>query len=160
LEVRRLCGPKRGRGPSGQSVCEKLMTCSVLVVEDEIFVAIEIEHVVSELGYRPVGIAADRQTAIDLARDAEIALVDLNLRDGPTGPEIGRALAEGGVTVLFLTANPSQLGDGIPGTLGVLPKPADDEELRQAVAFAVAHRMQMEAKPPQRLRLFADKSAG
>lgn len=132
------------------------MACKVLVVEDEIFVAIEIESVVEELGYHPVGIAADRQTAFDLARDAEVALIDLNLRDGPTGPDIGRTLAnELGITVLFMTANPSQLGESVPGTLGVMPKPVMDDELRQAVAYAVAARRKSPAIPPARLRLFA-----
>lgn len=126
----------------------------VLVVEDEIFVAIEIEHVVRELGHTPVGIAADRNSALELARSADLAIVDLNLRDGPTGPEIGRVLAEDGVTVLFMTANPSQLGEGIPGTLGVIPKPVGDEELRDVVSFAVCHRLNEVGHPPPRLRLF------
>lgn len=133
------------------------MSCRILVVEDEIFVAIEIEHVVSQLGHRPIGIAADSRKALELADDAEIALVDLNLRDGPTGPAIGRMLAEKhGVTVLFVTANPAQLGDGIPGTLGVIPKPVNDDEMRQAVSFAVAHRQRAQAMPPPSLRLFGE----
>ena len=131
------------------------MACNVLVVEDEIFVAIEIENAVEELGYRPIGIAADAQTALRLGRDAEVAIIDLNLRDGPTGCQIGRELAEAhGVTVLFMTANPSQLGDGIPGTLGVISKPVMDDELKQAVAYAVAHRQRAVSPPPPRLRLF------
>lgn len=131
----------------------------VLVVEDEIFVAIEIEHVVKELGHRPVGIAADRETALQLAAATDLAIVDLNLRDGPTGPGIGKALADEGVTVLFMTANPSQLGEGIPGTLGVIPKPVADEELRDALSFAVSHRLNEKGKPPPRLRLFAELGA-
>jgi len=132
------------------------MSCRILVVEDEIFVAIEIEHVVSQLGHRPVGIAADSRKAEELAAQAEIALVDLNLRDGPTGPEIGRMLAEKhGVTVVFVTANPSQLGDGVPGTLGVIPKPVNDDQMREAVSFAVAHRSRQHAAPPASMRLFA-----
>ncbi len=130
------------------------------MVEDEIFVAIEIEHVVSQLGYLPVGIAADTQKAVELGSMAEVALVDLNLRDGPTGPAIGRLLAEKhGVTVLFVTANPAQLGDGIPGTLGVIPKPVNDDEMRQAVSFAVAHRRREAAMPPPTLRLFANQNS-
>ncbi len=132
------------------------MNCKILVVEDEIFVAVEIENVVSELGHYPVGIAADAAMAYSFAPSAEVALVDLNLRDGPTGPEIGRALAEKfGVSVVFITANPSQLGDGIPGTLGVLTKPVRDDDLREAVTYAVAHRRRMPADPPAGLRLFA-----
>jgi DNA-binding NarL/FixJ family response regulator len=132
------------------------MTCKILVVEDEIFVATEIEYVVSELGYQPIGIAADKVSAFDLAPLADIALVDLNLRDGPTGVEIGRLLAEQhGVTVLFMTANPSMLGDGVPGTVGVLPKPVGEDELIKAVNYAVAKRFAREAEAPARMTLFS-----
>lgn len=131
------------------------MACNVLVVEDEIFVAIEIEHVVQELGHSAVGIAADRRAAMELAHKAHVALVDLNLLDGPTGPEIGRALAEKyGITVLFMTANPSQLGAGVPGTLGVLSKPVGDDELKQAIHYATACHHKTVAKPPLRMKLF------
>jgi two-component system, response regulator PdtaR len=129
--------------------------CRILVVEDEIFVAVEIESVVAELGYEPVGIAADRKTALGLGERAEVAIVDLNLRDGPTGPSIGQALAESGVTVMFITANPAQLGDGIPGTVGVMPKPVMDEELREAVEFIVAMRHNRPGQPPAALHLFS-----
>jgi CheY-like chemotaxis protein len=131
------------------------MSYRILVVEDEIFVAAEIEQVIAELGHEPVGIAADRRTALNLAADTDIALVDLNLQDGPTGIGIGRILAQThGVTVLFMTANPAQLGDGIAGTLGVLPKPVTDRELKQALDFVVAHRRDGDANPPRRLQLF------
>lgn len=128
--------------------------CRILVVEDEIFVAVEIESVVAELGYQPIGIAADSPTALGLGEEAEVAIIDLNLRDGPTGSSIGRALAERGVTVMFLTANPSQLGSGVPGTVGVLAKPVPDEELREAVRFAVARHHKHAATPPAGLQLF------
>ena len=131
------------------------MSYRILVVEDEIFVAAEIEQVIAELGHEPVGIAADRRTALNLASETDIALVDLNLQDGPTGIGIGRILAQThGVTVLFMTANPAQLGDGIPGTLGVLPKPVSDRELKQALDFVVAHRRDGDGRPPRRLQLF------
>lgn len=133
------------------------MTCRVLVVEDEIFVAIEVESVVREMGHVPAGIAADSRDAMELAREADIALVDLNLRDGPTGLAVGRSLARRGLTVMYMTANPSQLGDGVPGTLGVLPKPVNDNELKSAIRFVAAvHRRDhpLPVQPPRRLRLF------
>lgn len=132
------------------------MTCRILIVEDEIFVAAEIEQVITDLGHTPVGIAADQRAALALAGKADVALVDLNLRDGPTGISIGRILAQThGVTVVFMTANPSQLGDGVPGTLGVLAKPAADAELKETLNFAVARRHAQAARPPQRLQLFS-----
>ncbi|SEP75570.1 CheY chemotaxis protein or a CheY-like REC (receiver) domain [Devosia sp. YR412] len=127
----------------------------ILVVEDEIFVATEIEHVIEEMGFNPIGIASDERSALALASEAEVALVDLNLRDGATGIGIGRILAQThGVTVVYMTANPSQLGEGVPGTVGVLAKPVSEQELRAAVAYAVARRSAAEAEPPRRLQLF------
>ncbi|MCR6673194.1 response regulator [Devosia ginsengisoli] len=138
------------------------MKRKILVVEDEIFVATEIEHVIEEMGFTAVGIAADERSALSLAAQADVALVDLNLQDGPTGIRIGHILAQAhGVTVLFMTANPSQLGDGVPGTVGVLPKPVTDRDLRAAVAYAVARHDATEATPPPRLKLFnGQKVAG
>ena len=131
------------------------MTRRILVVEDEIFVATEIEHVIGEMGFDAVGIAADERSALALADDIDVALVDLNLSDGPTGMRVGATLAQThGVTVLFMTANPSQLGDGVAGTLGVLPKPVTDRDLRAALTYAVARRDEAEAEPPPRLQLF------
>ena len=130
------------------------------MVEDEIFVATEIEHVIEEMGFEPIGIAADERSALAFASDADIALVDLNLQDGPTGIGIGRILAQThGVTVVYMTANPSQLGEGVPGTVGVLPKPVTDQDLRAAVNYAVARREAAEATPPKRLKLFDWPSA-
>jgi DNA-binding response OmpR family regulator len=131
------------------------MSRKILVVEDEIFVATEIQYVIEEMGFTPIGIAPDERSALSLAAQADVALVDLNLQDGPTGIRIGHILAQThGVTVLFMTANPSQLGDGVPGTVGVLPKPVTDRDLRAAVAYAVARRDAAEATPPARLQLF------
>ena len=135
------------------------MTCRVLVVEDEIFVAMEIENVLIELGHEPVGIAPDSRKALELAPKADMALVDLNLIDGPTGLDVGRNLARQGVTVLFMTANPAQVGEGIPGALGVIAKPVMDWELRQALAFAAAvHEENDNVPPPERLTLFQGRA--
>ncbi|WDR06350.1 response regulator [Devosia rhodophyticola] len=131
------------------------MSCRILVVEDEIFVAAEIEHVVTEMGHTAVGVVANKQSALALGPETDIALVDLNLEDGPTGIAVGRILAQiHGVTVLFMTANPSQLGKGVSGTLGVLAKPVGGKELKQAVEYAVAQHEKKKATPPRRLQLF------
>ena len=73
---------------------------------------------------------------------------------GGDGSGIGRDLAERGITVLFMTANPEQLGNGVPGTLGVLTKPVADAELRQAIRFAVSRREKERHAPPRSLQLF------
>lgn len=133
------------------------MSCKVLLVEDEILVAMEFENLLLDLGHEPVGIAADSRQALALANEAEVAFVDLNLIDGPTGAELGRALAGCGVTVVYMTANPEQLGQGVAGTVGVIAKPADNAELRQVIDYAIAvrHKAEATARPPRRLKLFS-----
>lgn len=131
----------------------------ILIVEDEMLVAFAVEMVLEDLGHRVVGIAPDLTTAMALAEQPiELALVDLNLRDGLTGPEIGRRLCDlGGVAVLFVTANPRILGEGIAGAIGVLTKPADEGAVRAAVDYALRVIRDDEAgEPPAALKLFAE----
>lgn len=100
------------------------MSKKVLIVEDEIFVALEIEQIVEDAGFAVSAIAADRESALIAANDCDIALVDLNLRDGPTGPGIGLELAaQYGVQVIYVTANPAQIGAAAQAALGVITKP-------------------------------------
>jgi len=128
------------------------MADSILIVEDEMLVALEMESILEERGYEVIGIASDLEGALAFAdRNVDLALVDLNLRDGLTGPEIGRRLAnEHRAKVLFVTANPRILGDGIAGTIGVLTKPTNESSLMSAVEFALSRS----AKAPPSLRCF------
>ena len=130
------------------------MTKKVLIVEDEIFVALEVEHIVNGLGHSVVGIAPDRRQAMTLCRDAEIALVDVNLRDGQTGGIIGRELATRGMTVIFMTANPAVLGEGVEGTVGVLTKPCSHRAVGAAIAYATRRGGQDNLPPPEGFRVF------
>ena len=130
--------------------------CRVLIVEDQLLIALDLESLVdgSNAGVSVVGMASDMDYAMSFMRETDIAFVDVNLSDGPTGPEIGRRLAEAGVTVIFMTGNPEQLGDGVPGTLGVLTKPVSGESVQQALDFAVAKRERRLAVVPRLMRTF------
>ena len=136
------------------------MTARILIIEDEMLVAMELQAILEDLGYEVVGIAADAAATWPLlANRPSLALVDLNLRDGPTGAEIARRLArEHDVKVLFMTANPRLLGDGIAGFVGVLSKPCDENEVSAALAYALRGSDE-EAVPPPALRLFAGGDA-
>jgi len=118
-------------------------------------VALELRSILQDLGYDVIGIAPDLPTARGyFAQDIDLALVDLNLRDGLTGPEIGATLGSNGVTVLFVTANPRLLGEGVAGAIGVITKPTDEDMVRSAVIYALAVRQGQPAKAPPYLRLF------
>jgi CheY-like chemotaxis protein len=112
------------------------MTNTALIVEDEIFVALDLERILTDAGYAVVAIAADREGAIAAAPQCSFAFVDINLRDGPTGPEIAERIArEHNVKVVFVTANPSQIGAD-SSALGYIRKPFRESAILAAAAMA------------------------
>jgi len=111
---------------------------TALIVEDEIFVALDLERILIDAGYAVKAIAADKLGALDAAENCSFALVDINLRDGPTGPDLARTLAEQfGVKVVFVTANPSQIVHST-GALGYVRKPFSESAILCAAAAATA----------------------
>lgn len=134
------------------------MTARILIIEDEALVAMELRFVLEDLGHEVIAMAADARTArkaVDAA-EVDLALVDIHLSDGPTGIELGRELAQDqGVTVLYMTANPGMLGQGVAGTIGVLSKPTDERAVQTAVDYALRRRngQPIDYAPPE-LRLF------
>jgi DNA-binding response OmpR family regulator len=138
------------------------MSARILIVEDEVLIALEIEAIVEDLGYEPVGIAPDAAEALRLAANGvDIALVDLHLRDGLTGPQIGKLLSEQhGASVVFVTANPRVLGDGVPGTIGVVEKPTDERAIGAAIDYAVSLRHGRDMPPPPILKTFGQSLGG
>lgn len=134
------------------------MSARILIIEDEALVAMELRFVLEDLGHDVVGTVADARTARQMVQETEIdlALVDIHLSDGPTGIELGRELGqEQGVTVLFMTANPGMVRNGVAGTIGVLSKPTDERAVQTAVDYALGRRSgrPVEYAPPE-LQLF------
>lgn len=134
------------------------MTARILIIEDEALVAMELRFVLEDLGHEVVGTVADANSARALAAetDIDLALVDIHLSDGPTGVALGRELGQDlGVTVLFMTANPGMVREGVAGTVGVLSKPSDERAVQTAVDYALGRRAgrPVEFAPPE-LQLF------
>ena len=131
------------------------MTARILIVEDEMLVAFELESILEDLGHHAVGIVPDLETAEDYFDEViDLALVDLNLRDGLTGPQIGERLGANGVTVVFITANPGLLQGGVAGAIGVITKPTDERTVKAAVDYALGVREGRSVNPPVALKLF------
>ena len=132
------------------------MSSRVLLVEDELLIALDLQDTLEDDGHEVVGIARNMETALSLVGNASVALVDLNLVDGRTGPEIGRRLAsEHGVTVVYLTGNPEQLNGGVEGTVGVLRKPCSPDTVLAVLEFVrhdAERRKSLDA--PKALTLF------
>ncbi|MBB3463066.1 DNA-binding NtrC family response regulator [Rhizobium sp. BK377] len=128
----------------------------VLIVEDEPLIALDLEMTIEEMGVHVAGLAADREAALRLAPLANIAFVDVNLSDGATGPEIGQKLAEDhGISVVFMTANPEVVADGVRGALGVVQKPVMPRVVEQLLKYVAARRAGILAVVPPPMMVFA-----
>ncbi|MGY6706695.1 MAG: response regulator [Rhizobiaceae bacterium] len=109
----------------------------VLLVEDEALIALDVEGRILEQRHEVVGIAADAAEALALAQSQEIdlAFVDLNLRDGLTGPEIAKVLANVyQIPVIYVTASWSELTSG-HGAVGLIPKPIAQGAVEETLAY-------------------------
>jgi CheY-like chemotaxis protein len=110
---------------------------NILIVEDEPFIALDIESVIHALRHTVLGIADTKAGALELARrpGCDGALIDVRLRDGFTGPEIGEFLRqELKIPFAFLTGNAEQLPVGNCGAVSVVQKPFTQAQIAEVLA--------------------------
>lgn len=116
-------------------------TGKILIVEDEFLVALQLEDILTEAGHSVIGIVPDQAAAQEVRDTPQIALVDLNLRDGPSGPGIAEYLSRSfGTTIIYVTANPGQIGQPAPTAIGVVQKPFSPQAIVGAVAMALGRQ--------------------
>lgn len=84
------------------------MGLEVLVVEDQVLIAIHLQDLVEEAGYQVVAIAHDGAGALAAAASQRpaIAIMDLRLANGASGIDVARQLFDmHGTRCLFISAN-------------------------------------------------------
>jgi CheY-like chemotaxis protein len=109
----------------------------ILVVEDDIMVALDAAEILQGAGYNVIGVADDFEEAmrVDAVRPPDLALVDLHLMSGYSGVAVAAALGKRGIACLFVTGSaPDRAAEAY--ALGCLLKPFDDRSLVQAVGAA------------------------
>lgn len=128
----------------------------ILIVEDNLILAQDMRDIVSGLGYETSGLAESFETARLLAPFSTIALVDVNLSDGATGPRIGQYLAtEFGMSVVMVTANPQAIQSGLSNVIGVISKPVDPTIVGNVLNYIRAIREGRVAHAPSGIRLLS-----
>lgn len=118
------------------------MGLEVLIVEDQVLIAIHLQDLVEEAGHRVAAIAHDGAGAMaDAARHRPaFAIMDIRLAHGVSGLDVARQLYdEHGIRCLFVSANidetvRSRVADLKP--LGFLGKPFLAAEVIAAVRGA------------------------
>ena len=109
----------------------------ILVVEDEMLVAMNIEDMLLSLGHEIAGIAGRLAPALALAREGEfdVAMLDVNLAGEPSFP-VADALRERGIPFVFATGYGREgLRDDYRGA-PVLQKPFRSRDLEEALTAA------------------------
>lgn len=107
----------------------------VLVIEDEMMIAMLLEDMLADLGHQVVGVAGRLDVALELARDADadLAILDVDL-GGESSFPVAEVLTSRGLPFLFAT------GYGSGGVMQpfintpTLTKPFEMNDLSRALA--------------------------
>lgn len=111
----------------------------VLLVEDEMMIAMMLEDMLSDLGHQIVGVAMRLPQAMELAKtaDIDIAILDINL-DGRKSFPAAQVLRDRGVKLIFAS------GYGSPGLEApflddvIVKKPFEVSDIRAAMRRVLA----------------------
>jgi CheY-like chemotaxis protein len=107
----------------------------ILIIEDEVLVAMHLEDLLTEMGHQVVGSATRLNEAIKIAQedDIDFAVLDVNLAGTPSYP-VADILRERGIPFVFTTGYGSEgVADGYRNE-PTLQKPYAPEDLGRAIA--------------------------
>jgi DNA-directed RNA polymerase specialized sigma24 family protein len=99
---------------AGRELAAEIAT-DVLIIEDEALIAMDLEHLVEELGHRVVGVARTHSKAVSIAKALPpgLILADIHLADNSSGLDaVNELLRTFEVPVIFITAYPERFLTG------------------------------------------------
>ncbi|AYD05208.1 response regulator [Neorhizobium sp. NCHU2750] len=135
----------------------------VMIVEDEMLLAMELESEVEMAGHQVTGLAMNSEQArreMETGRP-DFAFVDIHLQDGPTGIDVGRNLAKMGIPYVFVSGNIKKIPADFAGALGAIEKPYTMNGMKNALTYISSIVAGDEsAEPPASLVLADDVMAG
>ncbi len=115
----------------------------ILVVEDEVIIAMDIAMQLRELGHQPIGHATRGEQAIALAQEhrPDLVLMDVHLGSAMDGITCAAAIrTQSGAEIVFLSAfdtSDNRARAQAVGPLGYITKPFDTAELGSVIALTV-----------------------
>ena len=99
---------------AGRELAAEIAT-DVLIIEDETFIAMDLESLVRNLGHNVIGVARTHTDAVALAKSKRpgLILADIQLADGSSGLDaVNELLKTFEVPVVFITAYPERFLTG------------------------------------------------
>ena len=125
---------------SGKELAAEIAT-DVLIIEDETFIALDLESLVENLGHNVIGVARTHTEAVTLAKAKRpgLILADIQLADGSSGLEaVNEILTKFDVPIIFITAYPERLLTGErPEPAFLITKPFQPDIVRATVSQAL-----------------------
>lgn len=120
--------------PDQTSATSDMNAVRVLIVEDEILVAMLLEDMLKDLGYAVVGMASRVEAALSLIASTELdlAILDINLAGQKSFP-VAEVLEKKNIPFIFATGYGQQGLEGKYVSRTVLTKPFRSRDLEQAL---------------------------
>ena len=113
----------------------------LMIIEDEPFIAMDLEQLVESLGHEVVGIARTRAEAVELYEREKPAMVlaDIQLADGSSGIDAVNDIFKNDIIpVIFITAFPERLLTGDrPEPTFLVSKPFNPDMVRALISQAL-----------------------
>jgi DNA-binding response OmpR family regulator len=131
----------------------------LLIVEDQILLAMVLKDELEDGGYRVLELAVGHQEALGFAREVkpDLALVNIQLADGDDGVALARDLKALGIPVLFISGQPDRARLAKAVGIASFPKPYSPADMVEAVGYLFRHEHGDESRPgPARLEMFAN----
>ncbi len=136
---------------SGRELAAEIAT-EVLIIEDETFIAMDLEGLVESLGHKVLGVARTHSQAVSLAKAKQpgLILADIQLADGSSGLDaVNELLKTFEVPVIFITAYPERFLTGErPEPAFLIAKPFQPATVSAVISQALF--FERKARRPER----------
>jgi CheY-like chemotaxis protein len=125
---------------AGKEIADQIRT-DVLIIEDEPFIALDLQSLVEEQGHRVVDVARTHREAVEAVgrQKPGLILADIQLADGSSGLEaVNQILESVSIPVIFITAYPERFLTGTPPEPAFLiTKPFNIDSLKAVISQAL-----------------------
>lgn len=132
------------------------MRLHILIVEDDPLIAMDLDFILEDAGFRVVGIAPSMHAALNIAdqKHIDIAIMDINLANGTNGIETAKRLRQDhDVPSLFVSAEITERTRVAAlkwEPVGFIGKPYRAEQIIEAIRTAEEHTDRPLVPPPDR----------
>jgi len=106
----------------------------ILVVENDSFIALDLENILMAAGYRVFGAVSSYDDAVRLAAStsAPVAIVDYRLDGANAGVRLAKHLRTLGTKIIYVTGSEAEVRRADPGA-EVIAKPFEPGDLLEAI---------------------------